>query len=486
MTSVSYVPGDRTAVTGESIWMLVDAVPGSASVHEIWRRVQLGPGLDALMTGLLQAGFDRLPDFALLAVSGQGMRLICRGLGAATMVSEAGTRRVDGAGLVTWNEHVVPADITSVVLGGEPAVGDLTLPALAGVFLATSVVIDLVVAKAPKSPEECVPPPAGISDERAPVVVPAAPAPEPDEPELAEDREYDDVLFGATQARSIEGAAIRPAGEPDPGPPLAFAAPSVARPADLVPDPEPAVTFERPAGPLRADAAAASPNPLPKAVPGGLIMSVPWDLGDRDSGTAPPTPAQAPASGWDAGASISDGNDPDEGLTVRRGAPAAPQARPVLADHIGPVVLAVLCRSQHLNPPNAAACRSCGEPVPEQEPVSATRPVVGVLRLSTGDVISLDRGVVMGRNPPPAEFDGDERLHTVKLAGGDGEISRAHLKVTIDGWHVLVTDLRSTNGTLITLPGREPELASPGYPTQILPGTVVTLADGIDFRFEVS
>ena len=132
-------------------------------------------------------------------------------------------------------------------------------------------------------------------------------------------------------------------------------------------------------------------------------------------------------------------------------------------------------------------CRRCAAPLP-QDTVIVPRPVLGVLRLSVGDEITLDRDVVMGRSPR-ADFtgaDGEERPHVVKLPSADGDISRTHLRVSLDGWHVLVTDLNSTNGTLVTLPGRDPEQLRPGEPTPIQPGTVVTLADGIDFRYEVT
>jgi hypothetical protein len=115
--------------------------------------------------------------------------------------------------------------------------------------------------------------------------------------------------------------------------------------------------------------------------------------------------------------------------------------------------------------------------------VTVPRPVLGVLRLSTGDVVMLDRGVVMGRNPR-TDFEGEERPHIVRLPSGDDEISRTHLQVSLDGWHVLVTDLNSTNGTLVTLPRGDPELLRPGEPFRIQPGTVVTLADEIYFRYE--
>jgi pSer/pThr/pTyr-binding forkhead associated (FHA) protein len=138
-----------------------------------------------------------------------------------------------------------------------------------------------------------------------------------------------------------------------------------------------------------------------------------------------------------------------------------------------------------VNPPSEAVCRQCGAPLPN-DAVVVPRPVLGMLRLSTGDVIALDRSVVMGRSPRAdrAGADGEERPHVVKLPSADGDISRTHLRVTINGWHVLVTDLDSTNGTLVTLPGRDPEQLRPHEPVPIRPGTVVTLADGIDFRFE--
>ena len=176
--------------------------------------------------------------------------------------------------------------------------------------------------------------------------------------------------------------------------------------------------------------------------------------------------------------------EPDTETTVRRADLAALGAGLAPPDRIGPTVHALLCPSSHANPPSNSSCRICGATLPPQNPVVVPRPVLGVLRLFTGDVITLDRGVVMGRNPT-TEFEGNERPHVVKLPGGEGEISRTHLKITLDGWHVLVTDLKSTNGTLVGLPGRAAERLRPNEPLPIQPGTVVTLADGIDFRFEV-
>jgi FHA domain len=192
------------------------------------------------------------------------------------------------------------------------------------------------------------------------------------------------------------------------------------------------------------------------------------------------TPHQPPAPRAESGPG-------EPGSAVKRGELPERVARTTPPDRIGPVVPALLCPSRHVNPPSGAVCRRCGAPLPH-DPVPVPRPVLGVLRLSLGDVIMLDRGVLMGRNPR-TDFggtEGGERPHVVKLPSADGDISRTHLRVTLDGWQVLVTDLNSTNGTLVTLPGRDPQQLRPGEPVPIQPGTVVTLADGIDFRYEAA
>ena len=192
------------------------------------------------------------------------------------------------------------------------------------------------------------------------------------------------------------------------------------------------------------------------------------------------TPHQTPAPRAESGP-----GEPES--AVKRAELPERVARTTPPDRIGPVVPALLCPSRHVNPPSGAVCRRCGAPLPH-DPVPVPRPVLGVLRLSLGDVIGLDRGVLMGRNPR-TDFggtEGEERPHVVKLPSADGDISRTHLRVTLDGWHVLVTDLNSTNGTLVALPGRDPQQLRPGEPVPIQPGTVVTLADGIDFRYEAA
>jgi hypothetical protein len=507
MADVSYVPGNRTAIVGDCCWLLIDAAPDSAAVSEIWPYMEQAPQLDALVASLLRFGFDHVPDFVLLVAAEGRHQLICRGRASASLIADDSPKRVDGTGLATWLEYPVAAAVERVVLGEPPAGTDLQLPASAGVFLAHSVTIDLTATSRNRDP--------GASP---PVV--AAPAPQPGVPQLAaradatsapmaaraagsgrhaastfaypgadpgvrgyaapvasngagregvdagpaEDTPYD-FLFGATQARTVEDAAVRPATEDEDEPPLPLPV-SVAQ--------------ELP--PLPLTNAAVGTGPDDPVAPAGLIDAVPWasDVDPMRSASTRAVPrsrliAPAPAAASDA----------DDGSTVMRSDLLKLAARPMASDRIGPMVHALLCPSSHVNPPGNSACRVCGAALPQQDPVTVPRPVLGVLRLSTGDAITLDRGVVVGRSPR-TDFSGEERPHIVKLPSGDGEISRTHLQVILDGWRVLVTDLHSTNGTLIVLPGRDPEQLRPGEPVPIQPGTVVILAIGIQFRYEVA
>lgn len=204
----------------------------------------------------------------------------------------------------------------------------------------------------------------------------------------------------------------------------------------------------------------------------GMIEAVPW---------ATPRPeAELDAEGA--------ASEPDLELTVTR-APRMTNA-PVVggpAPHppiLGPTVQAVHCLHAHPNPVQQERCRICGAEIEDRTPVTIPRPVLGVLRLPGGDPIVLDRSAIIGREPRPGRLVDGETAHVVKVASSEGEISRTHLEVRLEGWHVLVTDLNSTNGTTIARPGASVERLRPNEPTLVEPGTSLTLADQFTIVFE--
>ena len=63
----------------------------------------------------------------------------------------------------------------------------------------------------------------------------------------------------------------------------------------------------------------------------------------------------------------------------------------------------------------------------------------------------------------------------------DPDISRTHLRVAVEGDAVVVTDLGSKNGSIITLPGAAPRKLRASEPTVVLPGTLIDLGGGTTF-----
>lgn len=159
--------------------------------------------------------------------------------------------------------------------------------------------------------------------------------------------------------------------------------------------------------------------------------------------------------------------------------------RPVPADvAFAPVVEARICPREHANPPEAERCRICGRSVGHAPVVSLARPSLGVLRLSSGARIPLDRGVVFGRNPYVPEDGGAPLPNLVRISDPDKDISGQHLEVRLDGWQVSVIDLGSTNGTQVYPPHGEPNDLTPGEPVAIVSGTRVVLANAFDFVYD--
>lgn len=121
---------------------------------------------------------------------------------------------------------------------------------------------------------------------------------------------------------------------------------------------------------------------------------------------------------------------------------------------------------------------------PPAPPVTA-RPVAR-LELSSGESVDVDRVVLVGRAPEaPTTTDGTPpRL--VRVSSPQQEISSTHLEVRpgsgADHGSAVVTDLGSTNGTLLIQPGLPPEDLQPGVPVQLVPGAVVDLGDGVSIR----
>lgn len=206
--------------------------------------------------------------------------------------------------------------------------------------------------------------------------------------------------------------------------------------------------------------------------------------------TAAPGRGEAPTGGRAARADdtdepVPDADKTDDGLTIDRSALTEARNAAQQSGESGPTVLAVLCSAGHPTPPHGDRCRVCGAGIPAQDPFTMPRPPLGVLRLSTGDVVSLDRSVLLGRAPKlDVGLTGTDRPHVVKVPSPQRDVSRNHVEVVLEGWHVLVRDLGTTNGTTVALSGDQPVRLRANDQQVLEPGSLVSMADEITFTFE--
>ncbi|MEE2815677.1 MAG: FHA domain-containing protein, partial [Actinomycetota bacterium] len=108
----------------------------------------------------------------------------------------------------------------------------------------------------------------------------------------------------------------------------------------------------------------------------------------------------------------------------------------------------------------------------------------GIARLSTGQVVDLDRTVIIGRRPRSTRASGENMPHLVAVDSPQQDISRSHLEIRPEADSVVVIDLRTTNGSTLLRPGADPVRLHPGEQTLVLNGDVVDLGDGVTVTFE--
>jgi hypothetical protein len=95
------------------------------------------------------------------------------------------------------------------------------------------------------------------------------------------------------------------------------------------------------------------------------------------------------------------------------------------------------------------------------------------------DRIPLDAPAIVGRRPRPPRVVRGVAPRLVPVPSPLGEISGTHLGLRQDGAVVVVTDLDSTNGTVVLAPGAERLALRPGESLVVVPGTRIDIGDGV-------
>ena len=450
--SFSYTPGSATAIVGARCLALVELAPDHELVGGVAGVVTAGGSADDVLEVLLSLGLRVVPSFAVAEFSDAGVRVVVRG---DLRAEASGVEPVTGGGV--WVDRFL-SGATAVSLVGPQGASSVTLPLLGGVVLAARVDAAAASPAARHSGNVSTNAFGDVdSSTNLSVGAPGAAA-QPSESVPAEPETPDfDHLFGATR---------EPADLPVPpdAPPAGQTLPSPLTAPVRLPTPEEPVPQVRPPAPVKPGAT--------------FIDALPWN---PDGSPLTPPPGSPRPALPEAEPEASGPSSP----------PAAPMTidRAQLREHggaTGPTVVAARCPQGHLSPAYAGTCRVCRQPLAAQQPFEVPRPPLGVLRLQNGDTVLLDRGVILGRNPRLPQGWTGEQPHVVKIHDPERDVSSQHLEVRLDFWHVLVRDLGSTNGTVVTLPGAEPVALRAHDPLAIEPGTRVRLADVFDITFEVT
>ena len=101
------------------------------------------------------------------------------------------------------------------------------------------------------------------------------------------------------------------------------------------------------------------------------------------------------------------------------------------------------------------------------------------IRIGTHEPILLDVPAYIGRRPSTPRITGGRHPRLIRVPSPFREVSSTHLEVRQEGSIVVITDLDSTNGTIVTSPGAVPLKLRQGESVVVAAGSVVDIGDDI-------
>lgn len=468
-TAVGYLPGDRWLVAGDTA--VVQLAGESSDAMRWWPAVRSGADATAVIGQVYTDGV--LGSHAPLVIvciepsdaaepadtadaadeptaAGHLVRVLAQGDATAVVETVSGQRVwVTGTGLLTWSEVLVENAAVVYLPGADPNGSDPNgndplpaatelLPMPAGVVRAGTVRWQLAEVP-PEQVSGGDAPPVGSHAAAGSSKLPPPLAP-PSTPPLAPSSTTVPDADVTQDVPDIDD-------EPDPGGQQGSLSPDNPFPSISVPpfSPPPFI-------------------PVPTSLP-------PIQPTDR---------AATPVGGQGSG-----DHDGHTRLAADLPPDAAAAAQPADLAAPGPGrVYAVLCPAGHANAPHTGSCRVCGAVISPADPVITQRPLLGRIRLSTGPVVDVGRRVVIGRAPSASRVSSSDLPQLLTVPSPQQDISRSHVEVRTEDWHLVVADLNSTNGTMVRAPGRPEQMLHPGEVVIVEAGWAVDLGDGVSFVVE--
>jgi len=414
---------------------IVLLTPDDAVALRAWELLDGLAGPTDVLQDLIRDGFATLPPFVLVDATGDGVRVLVRGDARAEVDTGQQTARWTGAGVSTWAERSFE-QVTLVRVDARETAGD-PLPLRAGVVRCGG--FEYRPATGPPAAAERQPVPTEVIESvpaagPAPIVQPAAaPAVAP---------------AAAPAVAPVAERAVAPVAEPGPDlPPEPGCTPDLAQ--TRTDDPEDGFDhlFE---------------STIMRSVEDAAIREVVEDAAALDGAAEPADPAGAAEP-----AEPSEPPEPAEpSEPVEQGEPDPAR----LGDHDGRTIMSGDLDALREQTPNT-------DPIPSgasTDPATTAR-----LELSTGDVVVLDRDVVIGRRPEVERVQGGRVPTVVTVPSPQQDVSRTHLRIGRSGEQVLATDLHSMNGTLLVGADGITRNLDGGAPHPLADGDTLDIGDGV-------
>jgi len=487
------------AADGDAVVLLSPAV-STATAAGVWRGLGRG-GIGAVLEALTSAfgtSLTAIPPFALAIAEAGGVRVAVRG-DIEIVVEGESAEAVSGAGVATWTERFLPGAIRATVAPGAGALPPAAdAPLRSGVVRTDLVELELAASPAPVRLEKAAPlasaPTAPTASTAPAPAAPAASAPT-DSAQMADAEEQPAAV--ASSASAISSASAAPAASAAPSasaapaasvidsvPPGLLTGRGAASPPAPIAAPEPDDTAEPAAAAVSGGAEASAAPTAPPTADSSADTLIPEATAAEDADPAPVDEydllwGETVARPVSAAAIVA--ADPDAEAEAKDEPAAAPSSpeRPSagsddLGDHDGATIAVAEMRALRAERPAFDSTDS----------VPARRPAQGRIRLSTGRVVELERPVIIGRRPKSTRTTGADLPTLVAVDSPEQDISRSHVEIRAEGEHVLVTDLDTTNGTVLLRGGNEPVRLHPNEPTMVVTGDVLDLGDDVTVTFE--
>jgi hypothetical protein len=421
-------------------------------INELWSTLESGHGFTGVLQVFAKAGIElsSLPDFAIVVCEpgGYGTRVVVRGQLVVSGLAEDGPFTVNGYGATSWQEKILLAPHSIEVLTREKQSTDVEWPIQGGVVLISSIRMmgdqgegqhmrnssELMPISRPESQSlssqyPVVQTPVDLANLREPLSL------EPEQvPSRTASMEQVSPFVEDLSANVISPVPVQSTGQTtlmqeDYEPPE--------------PDEDPDLKSTTYYLGLFEPQAAQIGNSLPHSSSGQ------GNSDDHDGHTIALVPSEDDDHDGMTVMSLSDiGSEDHDGMTVMDvpsfAAPAP--APPPVVHSSQPTVLARLCPACRTpNSTRRVDCRSCHNTL-SGDAMQIPRPSLGQIRLPSGDVIPIDKPVIIGRKPEATRFSNSDI--PLLIGVNDPHISSTHLKIDLEDWSVLVTSM-GRNGTIL-------------------------------------